>query len=105
MNRLLVIIFIFLAILVIREKCMKKEGYADQVIHGVVGDIAGPRLDPSLYVYEKGRRPAPTYLSSLPPDTRNSCSDYQTDNRSDYRADDSSDYQPGCSGVYDGNYQ
>lgn len=77
MRSVLVLVVIFLIIFTIRESCiLKKEGYADQVLHGAVGDIAGPRLDPSLYVYEKGKRPNPTYLSALPPDTRNSCSDY-----------------------------
>lgn len=28
----------------------KKEGYADQVVHGTVGGIAGPRMNPSLFV-------------------------------------------------------
>lgn len=87
MRRVFVLILIFLIILIVRENCLlKKEGYADQVIHGVVGDIAGPRLDPSLYVYEKGRRPAPTYLSAVaPPDTRNSCSDYAKEYTGDYQ--------------------
>jgi len=77
MRSVLVLVAILLIILVVRENCkLKKEGYADQVLHGTVGGIAGPILDPSLYVYEKGPRPYPTFLSSLPPDTRNSCSDY-----------------------------
>ena len=39
------------------ESC-KKEGYADQVIHGVVGGIAGPIMDPSMFVSsEKPRYP------------------------------------------------
>jgi len=62
--KILIAIAILLVFLVLRETCMmkKQEGYADQVMHGVVGGIAGPILDASLYDY------APRY--PLPPQKR-----------------------------------
>lgn len=56
MRKLLVFIFAVVLFLVLKLTpvgCMifgpKKERYADQVIHGVAGGIAGPVLDPSLF--------------------------------------------------------
>ncbi len=56
----------------------KQEGYADQVMHGVAGGIAGPILDPSLYDYDAPQYPLyskllsdvrePKVLWSMPPE-------------------------------------
>lgn len=59
MKKLLVFIFaltLFLVLKLTPVGCLifgpidqRKERYADQVIHGVAGGIAGPVLDPSLF--------------------------------------------------------
>jgi hypothetical protein len=64
MRSVLIAIAIFLVFLAIRETCMLKtspgqEGYADQVMHGIAGGIAGPILDASLYDYDAPRYPLP----------------------------------------------
>lgn len=75
--KILIAIAALLIFLVIRETCMmkKKESYADQVMHGVVGGIAGPILDSSLFDYNAPRYPLPpskscrpTALWSMPPE-------------------------------------
>lgn len=43
----------------------KREGYADQVMHGVAGGIAGPILDASLYDYDAPRYPLPPHKRAL----------------------------------------
>lgn len=58
--KILIAVAIILIFLVIRETCMlKKEGYADQVMHAVAGGIAGPILNPALYSYDSPRYPLP----------------------------------------------
>lgn len=79
MRSILFAVAILLVFLVIRETCMlkasqKNEGYADQVMHGVAGGIAGPILDASLYDYDAPRYPLPpnrraTALWATPPES------------------------------------
>jgi hypothetical protein len=50
-----VVIIIILALVAIyvyvgRDGCKRNEGYADQVMHGVAGGIAGPILPDSYFV-------------------------------------------------------
>ena len=59
---------VFLALLVILSilflHCrVPVEGYADQVMHGIAGGIAGPILNDSLFDYDAPRYP-------LPPESR-----------------------------------
>ena len=44
------IVLIFLLGAMYYKGCDKREDYADQVVHGTVGGIAGPIMDPSLFV-------------------------------------------------------
>lgn len=61
MKTILVAVAILLVFLTLREMCRfkKQEGYADQVMHGVVGGIAGPILNPDLYDYDAPQYPLP----------------------------------------------
>ncbi|HMP28165.1 MAG TPA: hypothetical protein PKD85_01110 [Saprospiraceae bacterium] len=44
-------IVIFLMMYMGKDGCRKSpEGYANQVVHGTVGGIAGPRMSPSLFI-------------------------------------------------------
>lgn len=67
MRSFLIAVAIFLVFLTIRETCILKtsEGYADQVMHGIAGGIAGPILDASLYDYDAPRYPLPPQRRAL----------------------------------------
>lgn len=77
-RQFLIAIALVLVFLALRELCAvppDNEKYAPQVMHGVVGGIAGPILDPALYDYDApryplpaNRRAEPTVLWSMPPE-------------------------------------